>query len=76
MVYEDDEEIFGAESDLIDTVRFTISPSPSISQTSIETTGRYGVGTIKISYTVYCSTGYCGDYCQFHCDKSKVTYVN
>ena len=52
-------------------MRFTISLTSSISQTSIEKTGQYGVGTLMISYTVYCSTGYCGDYCQFHCIKVK-----
>ena len=51
--------------DFIDFVRFSIFLNSSISQV-IEKTGQYGAGTLMISYTAYCSTGYYGDYCQFH----------
>ena len=53
-------------TELIDIVRFSIYFQPSSNSQTIEKTGQYGVGTLTISYTVYCSrsTDYCGDCCQ------------
>ena len=57
-------------------MRFTISPTSSTSQV-IEKTGQYNVGTLVISYTVYCSTGYCGNYCQqSKCDNNSTLLVD